>query len=88
MGAPRRTDHVAPPGASLVPGAGIQTVGEGLQGAILIARLIARRARAPPGRFQTFGRTTRRVEYSYILLRAGAFGLRPLSLASSQEGYI
>src|SRR5918997_3507204 len=42
-------------------------------------------ARAPPGRpFQTFGRTTRRVEYPYHPpLGRGSTGLRPLALPRS-----
>jgi hypothetical protein len=43
-----RLDHAAPPRVSLVPGAGIQTVGEGLQAPVLTAMQLPP-ARAPPG---------------------------------------
>jgi hypothetical protein len=58
VGAPRRTDHAAPPRVSLVPGAGIQTVGEGLQGPVLAAMQLPP-ARASLGRpFQTVWNTS------------------------------
>jgi hypothetical protein len=47
VGAPRRTVHPAPPRVSLVPGAGMQTVGEGLQAPVLTAMQLPP-ARAPP----------------------------------------
>lgn len=64
----RRPRHPTSPRVSLVPGAGIQTVGEGLQAPILTAIQLPP-ARAPPGRiFQTFGRLAKGGEGSILAL--------------------
>jgi hypothetical protein len=65
VGSPRRADHTAP-----LRTRALLRAGEGLPAPVLMA-MQPPPARAPPGRFQTFGRTTRRGECPTILLWAG-----------------